>query len=159
GADRTGHRHGLRPRGVPLRGGGGDAGAAFAQPHLAPGAGRGAGRTPGRGCAAGHGRGPLMELLVASLIGTLSAAGVYLILRRRSFAVVLGTAMLSYAINLFLVSTGRLAVSMPPLLGGQVPGQAGYTDPRPQALVLTAFVIGFGMSAVTLMMALGAFVA
>ncbi len=100
-----------------------------------------------------------MELLVASLIGTLSAAGVYLILRRRSFAVVLGTAMLSYAINLFLVSTGRLAVNMPPLLGGQVPGQAGYTDPLPQALVLTAIVIGFGMSAVTLMMALGAFVA
>lgn len=99
-----------------------------------------------------------MEILVASFIGALSAAGVYLILRRRSFAVVLGTTLLSYAINVFLFSTGRLIVNAPPLLGGQVAGQQVYTDPLPQALVLTAIVISFGMTAVVVMMALGAFI-
>lgn len=99
-----------------------------------------------------------MEFLVASLIGTLSAAGVYLILRRRSFALVLGTTLLSYAINVFLFATGRLVVNQPPLLGDLVPMQAGYTDPLPQALVLTAIVISFGMTAVTVMMALGAYI-
>ncbi|WP_313351743.1 Na+/H+ antiporter subunit C [Paracoccus sp. (in: a-proteobacteria)] len=94
-----------------------------------------------------------MELLLSSAIGMLTAAGTYLILRQRSFAVVLGTTMLSYAINLFLFSTGRLVVNAPPVLhdGGV------YTDPLPQALVLTAIVISFGMTAVVLMMALGAF--
>jgi len=95
-----------------------------------------------------------MELLLSSAIGMLTAAGVYLILRRRSFAVVLGMTMLSYAINLFLFSTGRLVVDAPPILRH---GVASYTDPLPQALVLTAIVISFGMTAVVVMMALGAF--
>ena len=94
-----------------------------------------------------------MELLLSSAIGVMSAAGIYLILRRRSFAVVLGTTMLSYAINLFLFSTGRLVVDAPPVLRG---GAAAHTDPLPQALVLTAIVISFGMTAVLVMMALGA---
>ncbi|KRW94847.1 Na+/H+ antiporter subunit C [Paracoccus sp. PXZ] len=95
-----------------------------------------------------------MELLLSSAIGMLTAAGVYLILRRRSFAVVLGMTMLSYAINLFLFSTGRLVVNAPPILRD---GATAYTDPLPQALVLTAIVISFGMTAVVVMMALGAF--
>lgn len=99
-----------------------------------------------------------MEALVASLIAAMSGAGVYLILRRRTFAIVLGTALLSYSINLFLVTTGRLAVNKPPLLSNLVPGQDGFTDPLPQALVLTAIVIGFGITAVMLMMALGSFI-
>ncbi len=96
-----------------------------------------------------------MELLVASAIGAMTTAGIYLILRRRTFAVVLGMAMLSYAINVFLFSTGRLAVNMPPILHGH--GEAHYTDPLPQALVLTAIVISFAMTAVIVMLALGAF--
>ncbi|ABL68810.1 MULTISPECIES: Na+/H+ antiporter subunit C [Paracoccus] len=95
-----------------------------------------------------------MELLLSSAIGMLTAAGVYLILRLRSFAVVLGMTMLSYAINLFLFSTGRLVVNAPPVLQK---GVEVYTDPLPQALVLTAIVISFGMTAVVVMMALGAF--
>jgi len=95
-----------------------------------------------------------MELLVATAIGALTAAGVYLILRRRSFAVVLGMSMLSYAINVFLFATGRLIVDAPPVLRE---GARVYTDPLPQALVLTAIVISFGMTAVVVMMALGAF--
>jgi len=97
-----------------------------------------------------------MEFLLASAIGVMTAAGIYLILRKRSFAVVLGTTMLSYAINLFLFSTGRLVVDAPPILRE---GAGAYTDPLPQALVLTAIVISFGMTAVTVMMALGAYLA
>ena len=96
-----------------------------------------------------------MEMLVASAIGIMTAAAVYLILRRRTFAVVLGMTMLSYAINLFLFATGRLVRGAPPVLAD---GVATYTDPLPQALVLTASVIGFGMTAVVVVMALGAFV-
>ena len=95
-----------------------------------------------------------MELLVSSAIGVLTAAGVYLILRLRTFAVVLGMTMLSYAINVFLFATGRLIVDAPPILHE---GTTVYTDPLPQALVLTAIVISFGMTAVVVMMALGAF--
>ena len=96
-----------------------------------------------------------MEMLVASAIGIMTAAAVYLILRRRTFAVVLGMTMLSYAINLFLFATGRLVRGAPPVLAD---GATAYTDPLPQALVLTAIVIGFGMTAVVVVMALGAFV-
>ena len=95
-----------------------------------------------------------MELLVASAVGVLTGAGVYLILRLRSFPVILGLAMLSYAVNVFLISTGRLTVGLPPILSKYA---EGYTDPLPQALVLTAIVISFGMTAVLVMVALGAF--
>ena len=95
-----------------------------------------------------------MELLVSSAIGVLTAAGVYLILRLRTFAVVLGMTMLSYAINVFLFATGRLIVDAPPILQE---GVTVYTDPLPQALVLTAIVISFGMTAVVVMMSLGAY--
>lgn len=96
----------------------------------------------------------MMEILVATAVGTLTAAGVYLILRLRTFAVVLGMALLSYAVNVFLFATGRLVIDRPPILSDTA---AGYTDPLPQALVLTAIVISFGMTAVVVMMSLGAF--
>ncbi|WP_339114118.1 Na+/H+ antiporter subunit C [Thioclava sp. GXIMD2076] len=96
-----------------------------------------------------------MEALVASAIGVMTAAGIYLILRLRVFPVVLGMTMLSYAVNVFLFATGRLAVNMPPILQD---GVSTYTDPIPQALVLTAIVISFGMTSVTVMLALGAFI-
>lgn len=81
-----------------------------------------------------------MEFLVAGAIAVLTACGVYLCLRGRTFTVVLGLALLSYAVNLFIVATGRLWVAAPPLVAD---GAAGYADPLPQALVLTAIVIGF----------------
>lgn len=94
-----------------------------------------------------------MELLVASAVGILTASGVHLVLRGRSFPVVLGLALLSYAVNVFLFASGRLAVDLPPVIraGGS------YTDPLPQALVLTAIVISFGMTAVTVAMAVRSF--
>ena len=92
-----------------------------------------------------------MELLLASAISLLTASGIYLILRARTFPVVLGLTLLSHAINLFLVSMGRLAVNRPPILSDDA---AGYTDPLPQALVLTAIVIAFGMTALVVVLAL-----
>lgn len=96
-----------------------------------------------------------MELLVASAIGTMTAGGVYLLLRLRTFPVIMGLALLSYAVNVFLFSSGRLAIDMSPILSKY--GEASYTDPLPQALVLTAIVISFGMTAVLVMISLGAF--
>lgn len=92
-----------------------------------------------------------LEFLVASTIGVLTAAGIYLCLRGRTFSVVLGLAMLSYAINVFLFAMGRLVINRPPIYGKDV---ADYADPLPQALVLTAIVIAFGMSALVVVLAL-----
>ena len=97
-----------------------------------------------------------MELLVASAIGVLTAGGVYLILRLRAFPVILGLSLLSYAVNVFLFCSGGLAVNLPPILD-KYAADPMYTDPLPQALVLTAIVISFGMTAVVVMIALGAY--
>lgn len=96
-----------------------------------------------------------MEFVVASSIGVLTAGGVYLLLRLRTFPVILGLALLSYAVNVFLFASGRLAIDQSPILAKY--GDPGYTDPLPQALVLTAIVISFGMTAVLVMIGLGAF--
>lgn len=95
-----------------------------------------------------------MELLVASAIGLLTAAGLYLVLRLRSFPVIMGISLLTYAVNVFLFASGRLTVGASPIL---TKGVTEYTDPLPQALVLTAIVISFGMTAVIVMIALGAY--
>jgi multicomponent K+:H+ antiporter subunit C len=95
-----------------------------------------------------------LEFLVASAIAILTAAGVYLVLRRRTFPVVLGLALLSYAINVFLFAMGRLVINQPPIYDKAA---AGYTDPLPQALVLTAIVIAFGMTAFVVVLALRSF--
>jgi multicomponent K+:H+ antiporter subunit C len=95
-----------------------------------------------------------MELLVASAIGILTAGGIYLVLRLRTFPVILGMSLLTYAVNVFLFASGRLTLAAPPILQKDV---STYTDPLPQALVLTAIVISFGMTAVVVMIALGAF--
>ena len=96
-----------------------------------------------------------MELLVATSVALLTAAGIYLLLRQRTFPVILGLSLLSYAVNIFLFATGRLAMNAPPILNKYK--DVAYTDPLPQALVLTAIVISFGMTAVVVMIALGAY--
>ncbi len=95
-----------------------------------------------------------MELLVSSAIGFMMSCGVYLILRARTFPVVVGLTFITYAVNLFLVAMGRLEVGKPPLIAE---GVQMYTDPLPQALVLTAIVISFGMTAVIVVMSLSAY--
>lgn len=95
-----------------------------------------------------------MELLVATAIGVLTAGGLYLMLRLRTFPVILGISMLTYAVNVFLFASGGLTVGASPIL---LDGVETYADPLPQALVLTAIVISFGMTAVVVMIALGAY--
>lgn len=91
-----------------------------------------------------------MEVLYAVCVGLLTACGVFLILRRHTFPVVVGLTLLSYAVNLFLFGSGRLLANAAPILGHS----AQYTDPLPQALVLTAIVIGFAMTAFVVILAL-----
>lgn len=93
-----------------------------------------------------------MELLFAVTLGTMTAAGVYLLLRLHTFPVVVGLTLLSYAVNLFLFAMGRLSGNAP-IIGGATP----FADPLPQALVLTAIVIGFAMTAFVLLLALRAY--
>jgi multicomponent K+:H+ antiporter subunit C len=96
-----------------------------------------------------------MELLVALGIGLLAAVGIYLTLRARTFDVVLGMTLLSYAVNLFIFVMGRLAIGKAPIVRPELaPTFANYADPLPQALVLTAIVISFAMTAVLLVLAI-----
>ena len=94
-----------------------------------------------------------MDILVASAIGILTAGGLYLVMRLRTFPVIMGISLLTYAVNVFLFASGRLTVGAPPILTNATT----YADPLPQALVLTAIVISFGMTAVVVMIALGAY--
>jgi multicomponent K+:H+ antiporter subunit C len=94
-----------------------------------------------------------MELVISLAIGTLTATGLYLLLRESTFSVILGLTLLSYAVNLLLFASGRLASDAPPLT---IEGVERHTDPLPQALVLTAIVISFGMTAYLVALALRA---
>ncbi|MBP1887520.1 Na+/H+ antiporter subunit C [Sinorhizobium mexicanum] len=96
-----------------------------------------------------------MELILSAGIGALTASGVYLLLRPRTYQVIIGLSLLSYAVNLFIFGMGRLRVNAPPVLdAGGVGDLAQYTDPVTQALVLTAIVIGFAMTALFLVVLL-----
>ncbi|MBU0809506.1 MAG: Na+/H+ antiporter subunit C [Gammaproteobacteria bacterium] len=91
-----------------------------------------------------------MEAIFAATLGILTASGVYLLLRARTFPVVLGLTLISYAVNLFLFAMGRLQTGVVTVIGAG----ADYADPLPQALVLTAIVIGFAMTAFVVVLAL-----
>jgi len=95
----------------------------------------------------------MTELLVALTIGITVGSGVFLLLRSRSFSVILGLTLLSYAVNFFVFVMGRLSVDAPPRIRA---GATGYADPLSQALVLTAVVIGFAMTAFILVLAIRA---
>ena len=97
-----------------------------------------------------------MEAVFALAIGTLTASGLWLLFRPRTLQVVLGLCLLSYAVNLFIFVSGFIRVNMPPLtLDEGVPNPADFADPLPQALVLTAIVIGFATTALYLVLMLG----
>ena len=92
-----------------------------------------------------------MEIVLSAAIGILAGSGVWLVLRPRTFQVIVGLCLLSYAVNLFIFSMGRLYVGAPPIMpkGGFVDPTI-YADPLPQALVLTAIVISFATTALFL---------
>ncbi|MBV2234231.1 MAG: Na+/H+ antiporter subunit C [Sterolibacterium sp.] len=94
-----------------------------------------------------------MELILALAIGLLAASGIYLLLRPRSFQFIMGLSLLSYAVNLFIFSMGRLSRGAAPLVGNSTQ-PAALADPVPQALVLTAIVIGFALTALFLVVLL-----
>lgn len=96
-----------------------------------------------------------MEIIIALAIGVMSGAGVWLLLRPRTFQVIMGLSLLSYAVNLFIFAMGSLSIDKEPIfVPGSVPDLLHYTDPMPQALVLTAIVIGFAMTALFLVVLL-----
>ena len=97
-----------------------------------------------------------MELVLAAAIGVLTASGVWLILRPRTFQVIVGLTLLSYAVNLFIFATGGLRIGAEPILRGQAGSLVDYADPLPQALVLTAIVISFATTALLLVVVLAA---
>jgi len=96
-----------------------------------------------------------MEAVLACVIGVLGGAGVWLLLRPRTFQVILGLTLLSYAVNLFIFSMGSLSIDKPPIVKpGLLADLENYTDPMPQSLVLTAIVIGFATTALFLVVLL-----
>jgi multicomponent K+:H+ antiporter subunit C len=96
-----------------------------------------------------------VELILAIGIGVLTGSGVWLLLRPRTFQVIIGLSLIGYGVNLFIFSMGRLRVNTPPvLLSSAVVNPADYADPIPQALVLTAIVIGFATTALFLVVLL-----
>ena len=95
-----------------------------------------------------------MEAVYALAIGVLVAAGVWLLLRPRTFQVIMGFSLLSYATNLFIFGMGRLEMQRPPILDDAAADAVLHADPVPQALVLTAIVIGFATTALFLVVLL-----
>ena len=93
-----------------------------------------------------------MEFTFAMSVGVLTTAGIYLMLRAQTFPMIVGLTLLSYAVNLFLFASGRLTVNGAAIVGSS----QHYADPLPQALVLTAIVIGFAMTAFVLILAVRA---
>jgi len=92
-----------------------------------------------------------MEMVLSAAIGVLAASGIWLLMRPRTLQVIVGLCLLSYAVNLFIFSMGRITLGAPPIMpkGGFV-NPAAYADPLPQALVLTAIVISFATTALFL---------
>ena len=96
-----------------------------------------------------------MEVVISVGIGVLVAAGVWLVLRPRTFQVLIGLTLLSYATNLFIFSVGSLSLDKEPVVRPGLPANLeNYTDPIPQSLVLTAIVIGFATTALFLVVLL-----
>lgn len=91
-----------------------------------------------------------MELLVAILIAILFATGTYMVLCRRFLRVIFGTGLLTHGTLLFLMTSGKLERGAAPIL---IDGVETYTDPIPQALILTAIVINFAVTAFALVLA------
>lgn len=95
-----------------------------------------------------------MELLLAITAGALYAAGIYSMLRRGLAQLIIGLSLLTNGTNILIFNSGGLTRANPPILPenpvGDVPP---FADPVPQALVLTAIVIGFGVLAFSLVLA------
>jgi len=102
-----------------------------------------------------------MEIVVALGIAVLTGSGVWLLLRPRTFQVIVGLSLLSYGVNLFIFVMGWVRLGLPPIISaavssGVTPDPARFADPLPQAMVLTAIVIAFATTALLLVVLLAA---
>ena len=96
-----------------------------------------------------------MEIVLSIAIGVLAGSGIWLLLRPRTFQVIMGLSLISYAVNLFIFGMGRITLGAPPVIVAELGADAShYADPLPQALVLTAIVIGFATTALFLVVML-----
>ncbi len=95
-----------------------------------------------------------MELLMSLVIGVLFAVAVYLMLSRTLLRIIIGTVILSHGVHLLLMTMSRLKRGAAPILEE---GNLAYTDPLPQALILTSIVISFGVTAFMLVLAYRAY--
>lgn len=95
-----------------------------------------------------------METLIILLVGVLTAVAIYLVLSKSLIRVILGTAIFSHAVHLLILSMGGLKKGTVPLLGEEA---ASYVDALPQALILTAIVISFAVTAFILVLAYRAY--
>lgn len=96
-----------------------------------------------------------MELVLSLAIGVLAGSGVWLLLRPRTFQVIMGLSLISYAVNLFIFAMGRVKLGTPPVINTKwAADHSYYADPLPQALVLTAIVISFATTALFLVVLL-----
>ncbi len=96
-----------------------------------------------------------MEAVLSIAIGVLAGSGIWLLLRPRTFQVIMGLTLISYAVNLFIFAMGRITLGAPPVINREWGADASsYADPLPQALVLTAIVIAFATTALFLVVML-----
>jgi multicomponent Na+:H+ antiporter subunit C len=95
-----------------------------------------------------------MAILLAGLVGILYAAGVYMMLRRSLVKVIIGLGLLAHGANLLIFTSGGLKEAVPPIIppGDEQLDFVAASDPLPQALILTAIVIGFGVTAYALVL-------
>ncbi len=94
-----------------------------------------------------------MEVILAIVIGVLYAAGLYMMLRRSFVKLVLGLSLLGYASSLLIFTVNGMTRGEPPLVSeGMTQPVEPFADPLPQALILTAIVIGFGVQAFVLVL-------
>ena len=91
-----------------------------------------------------------METLMAVIVGILFSIGAYLILSKSLLRIILGSSVIAHGTHLLIITMGGLKTGGPPILGGRADS---YTDPLPQALILTAIVINFALTAFLLVLA------
>src|SRR5690625_1664944 len=91
-----------------------------------------------------------MEIIISILAGFLFTVGVYNILQKQLLRIAIGTGLISHGAHLFILTMGKLKNGQPPIIQE---GITEYTDPLPQALILTSIVISFGVTSVILVLA------
>ncbi|GAA0482999.1 Na(+)/H(+) antiporter subunit C [Salinibacillus aidingensis] len=90
-----------------------------------------------------------MEILMSILAGILFATAIYNLLQKQMLRIIIGTLLLSHGAHLFILTMGQLKAGKPPII---VEGVEQYTDPLPQALILTSIVISFGVTSLLLVL-------